>query len=98
MKTVLVLSLVLVSACGAAVRDIGRTMSDAADIACVLFATDHQGEIQSLSPRQWCDIKHNFDPFLDEILAAQLAAGSRLGIHSPTPTAPTAPTETPSQE
>jgi hypothetical protein len=78
--TVLVWTLL---ACGAAVRDVGRTLNDAADIACTLFATDHTAELQGLTPRQFCDIKHNFDPFLDEILSAQRVAGTRLGIQSP---------------
>jgi hypothetical protein len=74
---------VTVIACGATIKDIGRTINDAADIACTLFAAEHTDALQSLTPRQWCDLKENFDPFLDEILSAQRAAGARLGIQSP---------------
>ncbi len=78
--TLLVVTLI---ACGASIRDIGHTINDAADIACTLFAAQHVEELNELTPRQWCDIKSNFDPFLEEILQAQRVAGAKLGIQSP---------------
>ena len=47
-----------------------RTLNDAASVLCELFATD-QGEALGMSPVEWCSVKENLDPFLDEILAAQ---------------------------
>ena len=47
-----------------------RTLNDAATVVCELFAVDHE-EAFGMSPSDWCSVKENLDPFLDEILAAQ---------------------------
>lgn len=78
---------VLVSAC-ATVKHVARTINDAADIACELFAADHPDALQSLTPEQWCDIHEHLDPFIEEILQAQREAGAKLGIQSPSPIGP----------
>lgn len=80
-SSAVLLTLAVLGGC-ATVKHVARTINDAADIACTLFAADHEAELQGLSPRQWCDIKRNFDPFLEEILQAQRAAGAKAGISS----------------
>ena len=62
----------------AAVKPVLRTVDDAASILCELFATEHKAELK-LTPQEFCDVKENFQPFIDQVLAAQRAAGDQVG-------------------
>lgn len=84
-NTVTAIAAALAIAACATVKHVARTINDAADIACELFAADHPEALQSLTPEQWCDIHEHLDPFIEEILQAQREAGAKLGIESPAP-------------
>lgn len=80
--TLITIALTLALIACATVKSVARTINDAADIACEIFGADHPDALQGLTPQQWCDVKSNIDPFLDEILAAQQRAGATLGVTS----------------
>jgi len=75
----MVLSLTLASfGCGA-VKPVARTINDVATVLCELYATENPNVISDgLDPSQWCQVKRNIDPFIDEVLAAKHAVGQRL--------------------
>jgi predicted small secreted protein len=57
-------------------KDIGRTINDAASIMCELFALEQGEEALGMSAGEWCNVHDNLKPFIDEALAAQRAAGA----------------------
>lgn len=80
--------------CGT-LKDIGRTVNDAASILCNVFAVEMQDAdpdlLGSLSPADYCAIQDNLSPFIDQALAAKNAAGqlsvARAREITPEPTA-----------
>lgn len=69
-----------VVACGT-LKDIGRTVNDAATILCELVATDNKDQLDGLSPAEWCAIQKNIAPFIDEILSAKQSASKKSGLN-----------------
>lgn len=72
-----IISIILVAiliSCGT-LKDVGRTINDAALIVCEIFATENKDRLEGFSPQQWCAIHKNIAPFIDEILAAKKRAG-----------------------
>jgi len=79
MKYVAIIALACAGCAGA--KPILRTIDDAATTLCLLAAAEQPSEkIGGMTPEQWCAIKENFQPFIDEALAAQKAAASRTGL------------------
>jgi hypothetical protein len=65
----------------AAAKGVARTVNDAARILCELVAAEQpQDELAGLSPGEWCAIKKNLDPFIEEALKAQKAGAHRAGL------------------
>jgi hypothetical protein len=64
----------------ATLKDIGRTANDAARILCELVATEQKESLSGLSPKQWCDIQKNLDPFIREVLSAKQRSEEKLGF------------------
>lgn len=74
MRVLLIPTLAIIVGC-ATVRSTIRTINDIAGDACVLFASDHEHELEGLTPAEFCAIQDNLDPFIDHITAAQQSAG-----------------------
>jgi hypothetical protein len=64
----------------ATLKDIGRTANDAARILCELVASEQKESLNGLSPKEWCDIQKNLDPFISEVLSAKQRSEDKLGF------------------
>ena len=76
MRSALPLLVMLCSCACASIKPAIATIDDVASDLCVLFAVDNESELGGLTPAQFCSIKENVQPFIDEALAAQQAGGS----------------------
>jgi len=63
------------------VKPILNTVNDAARIICELAAAEHaDSERAGLTAQQWCAIRKNLDPFIEEALRAQRAGAEKAGL------------------
>jgi hypothetical protein len=81
--TFAVVGVFVLMAC-AAVKGVVRTLNDIAKDLCALTASEQLerdgAALDGLSVAQWCDIKENLDPFIDEVLKAQKLAAGQAGL------------------
>jgi hypothetical protein len=86
-KSVIVLGTLLAMVSCAAVKGVVRTINDVAKELCLLTASEQLerdgAALDGLTVEQWCDIKENLDPFIDEILKAQKMAAGQAGLAAP---------------
>jgi hypothetical protein len=72
------LGVVLVEGCGT-LKQVGRTINDAATVLCELYAVDANPEqLNGLTPSDYCAIHDHLEPFIEEALAAKQAAAMKL--------------------
>ncbi len=81
--TFLALGLFVIVACST-VKGVVRTLNDIAKDLCTLTAGEQlerdSAALDGLTVAQWCDIKENLDPFIDEVLKAQKMAAGQSGL------------------
>ena len=64
--------------CGT-LKQVGRTINDAATVLCELYAVDANPEqLNGLTPSDYCAIHDHLEPFIEEALAAKQAAAMKL--------------------
>jgi hypothetical protein len=64
----------------AAFKKTARTLNDAARVFCEVFASDNKGQLpDGMSPREWCQIQKNLDPFIDTLLSAKPGLQREMG-------------------
>lgn len=81
-----ILAVALVGCAGA--MPILRTIDDIGSNLCLLAASRQpEDKLGGKTAEEWCDIKENLQPFIDEALAAKRAASSRAGIGATEPEA-----------
>lgn len=61
----------------------GRTINDAAMILCEIVVTDQIDQLSGMSPKEWCAIHRNLEPFIDEVLTARKRTEDKLGFERP---------------
>lgn len=64
----------------AAIKNHARTVNDIASDLCMLVATENAEQLAGLTPRQWCQIHENLQPFIDEVLAAKRSSETKVGL------------------
>lgn len=62
------------------VRPVVRTVNDIARDLCTLTVMEQTDQIQGLTPAEFCEMRDNVAPFIDEIMAAKRTAGGELGL------------------
>lgn len=80
-KTIAILSAVVFVGC-ASWKAVGKTADDAAAILCNLYAVENEDAL-GLGPADFCAIKENLQPFIDQALAAKREAGFQLARETP---------------
>jgi len=84
--TLLAFGLLVIVACST-VKGLVRTLNDIAKDLCMLTASEQLeregAALDGLTVAQWCDIKENLDPFIDEVLKAQKMAAGQAGLAAP---------------
>lgn len=54
---------------GVTAKDVGRTIADAARIACEIFAEQRpEDELTGLNAKAWCGVQANLQPFIEDLL------------------------------
>ena len=72
----LLATLLVGTACGlASVKNIAKTVDDAAEIACGVFADTHGLTVEDI-----CNTKEDLQPYIDAILSADRVAGAMHGV------------------
>lgn len=61
----------------ATAKTVGHTVNDIASALCIVFADEHDEELDGLSPEKWCAAHENLQPFISYILSAKQAAGNQ---------------------
>jgi len=83
MKPTYVLAVLGVVVACAGFKSVIRTADDIASDLCVLFAVDNKSDIAeryNLTPQQWCAVKENFQPFIDDVLQLRRTQGVEMGV------------------
>lgn len=52
------------------------TITDIAIDLCHLFASNNEDQLQGLSPKAFCSLAENLEPFIDAAMSAQQSAGA----------------------
>lgn len=57
------------------------TLMDAARLLCNLTATEQsEAELAGMTPAEWCAVRENLEPFVEEAKRAKMAAGKKAGL------------------
>lgn len=81
-RTHIIAALLVVAMACAGLKTVLRTADDIATDLCMLFATDNAEDLAerySMSPREWCAVKDNFQPFIDDVLKLRREQGIEMG-------------------
>jgi hypothetical protein len=81
-RYIAIVFVLLVTGC-AATKSVARTLNDVARNLCMLTASDYGEEKLGMTPKDWCDVRENLDPFIREVTSAQAAAVSQSGLAQP---------------
>lgn len=74
-KILLLISITTVFAGCTGVKNVVRSVNDVARQLCELTASE-----AGQSPKDWCNVRENLDPFIREVTAAQSAASAQSGL------------------
>jgi hypothetical protein len=77
----LIVVLALVAGCGWLGSAIRTTIDIARCLCEVVAAEQPEGELAGMSPEEWCEVRENLEPFIDEVTRAKAAASRKAGFH-----------------
>ena len=76
MKRYVMVSALLFASCGGSFKPIARTVNDVAKELCSMFFAERQKVSIEEAAKVACETREQLDPWIEQILAAQKAAGA----------------------